>query len=75
MAYLVHSFTLIPVELSLLVHCVLFEEEADLVPRRQEVVISDVVIVPGSELGLSEVLAFYLTKKGLLNVLKDGRRR
>ena len=52
MTYLVHGFTLVSVEFSSLIHRVLFEEEADLVPGCQEVVISDVIIVSGSELCL-----------------------
>ena len=55
MADLIDSLLLVPVQFAV-GHGVLFKEVANLVSRRQEVIIPDVVIVSGSESRLKDVM-------------------
>lgn len=52
MADLVHRFLLFTGQLPVRVDCVLFEEEANLISGREEIVISNMVVVTCSEPGL-----------------------
>ena len=56
MADLIDSLLLVPVQFAI-GHGVLFKEVANLVSRRQEVIIPDVIIVSGGESRLKDVMS------------------
>lgn len=51
---LVHSSFLGSVELPIFIHCILFQKEADLVSRRQEVLVANVVVIARREFRLRD---------------------
>ena len=67
MADLIDGFALVPVEVSVRINGIFFQEIADFVARRQEVIVADVIIITCRELGLAgRYLAFQLSVPVLL---------
>lgn len=52
MSYLVDSFSLVSCQTALLINSIFLQEKSDFIARVQEVIITDMIIISGSEFSL-----------------------